>query len=65
MDRSETKIICSISFDPDVLVAADTYAAELRGAGERPNRSALVNAALIEYVQRRREELAAREQAHA
>lgn len=63
MDLSANKIICSISFDPEVLVAADTYAAELRGRGERPNRSALVNAALIEYIQRRRAE--AQESANA
>jgi len=49
-------IVTSISFDPEVLQAADTYRAELRRSGTVTTRSALVNAALLEYLQRRRAE---------
>lgn len=55
MDKNK---LVGIYLDLDVLADVDTYRAELQRAGKTTDRSALVNAALIEYIQRRREEAA-------
>lgn len=55
-------IITTVSLDPDVLLAVDTYRSELRRSGTVTTRSALVNAALLEYLQNRREEAARAEE---
>lgn len=61
MDKSK---FVGVYLDLDVLYDVDTYRAELQRKGNPTDRSSLVNAALIEYIQRRREE-AATEAAHA
>lgn len=48
----------SVVFDPDVLLATDTYILELRRQGVATDRSSLVNAALLFYLQHARKELA-------
>jgi len=47
-----------IYLEDEILATVDTYRAELRGKGITTSRSSLISAALIEYVQRRREEAA-------
>lgn len=51
-----TTTVTTITFDLDVLAETDTYIAELLRKGVKTNRSALVNAALTELIQRRRAE---------
>jgi len=48
----------SVVFDPDVLFATDTYILELRRQGVPTDRSSLVNAALLFYLQHARREVA-------
>jgi hypothetical protein len=59
------QVITSVSFDPDVLYATDTYIAEIAHQGQRTNRSALVNTALLYYLSHIREEAATQEAADA
>lgn len=49
------KPIASVVFDPEVLYQTDIYIAEMTKAGTRMTRSTVVNAALAEYLQKRRE----------
>lgn len=59
------KQVSGISFDPEVLFQADTYIAEQQREGKRTSRSALVNTALLFYLQHVRETEARKELAHA